>query len=756
MNRMERIKKRLFEVEYHSKKVWWGENETILTDPQICGKPLIVRKAMAIAHTLHHMPVEIKEDELIVGIANMSSIGFDRVFTHYALPEELKEAACSGFDEHSVWGHHPADYEKVLKLGLHGIREQVLQYEALAEADTEKKAFYEAVRICLDAVSALAGRYALLAKQTALSTQDPVRRKELLSISGICRRVPEYPAQTLQEALQSFWFLYIALQSTLEFIPIGRADQFLYPYYQHDIRNGSLTPDLADELICSWLAKFNERVQTDSGNWENHMTGLAWSDGGTPEISELYHPHTDESYNYGISANHWLANMILGGMNSHGEDTVNELTYCILKWWNYLEIVAPVMSVRFNKETPERLYSVVADILRKGSSEPAIYNDEVIVPGLVNMGIPIEEARCYSNDGCWEALVPGKTNFSLVNLELLKLLEYVFFHGKSLVAGRKESIDTNDPVSFHNYEEFYQAFLTQMKYQMQKLLDNKIQFYKARSRISPSPLLSFMMEDCIPRGRDLTDGGCKYNVYCYVLTGLANCVDSLAAVKKLVFEDGLLTMADLVTAMEHNYQNQESLRQLLLNRAPKFGNDHPYADEVAAQLLKDADRLLTEVKNQREGNPFLVNLAIGTFENYGKYGYLAGASADGRMAHEALSSNYSPALGVKLDSPTAVIHSITHADLLPYATGCPLDLQINANEVSGSSGLKRMESLIRSFLELGGVILTITGLNGETLLAAQQDPDSYRNLRVRLGGFSAYFTSLTKEQQDVIIRRARL
>ncbi|WP_343248643.1 pyruvate formate lyase family protein [Diplocloster hominis] len=756
MNRMEKIKKRLFEVEYHTKKVWWGENETILTDPQICRKPLIVRKALAISHTLRHMPIELKEDELIVGIANMSSIGFGRVFTHYALPEELKEAALSGFDEHSVWGHHPPDYDKVLRLGLCGIRREVREYQARNLTDERKSAFYEAVLICLDSVAALAGRYAVLARQAADDAEDSNRRDELHHIADICSRVPENPAKTLQEALQSFWFVYISLQSTLEFVPIGRADQFLYPYYQADIRSGQLTSAKTDELICSWLAKFSERVQTNSADWENHMTDLAWSDGGSPEISMLYHPHTDESYNFGISANHWLANMILGGLDEHGNDAVNDLTYRILNWWNYLEVVAPVMSVRLNRHTPDRLFDTISDILRKGSSEPAIYNDEVIIPGLVEMGLPLKEARCYSNDGCWETLVPGKTNFSLVNLELLQLLEYVFFRGRSLVRGGQESIDTGDPLSFFDFRQFYQAFLEQMRYQMKKLLDNKLIYYKARSRISPSPLLSAMMEDCIPRGCDLTEGGCRYNEYCYVLTGLANCVDSLAAVKKLVYEDGVILMEDLIHALFTDFHGQEYLRQLLLNHAPKFGNDESYADDLAAQLLRDADQSLRGLKAHVTNHPFLLNLAIGTFENYGKYGYQVGASSDGRKAHDALSSNYSPALGVKLSGPTAVIHSITHPDLLPYATGCPLDLQINANEVAGQAGIKRMEGIIRSFLDLGGVILTVTGISEETLRDAQENPDSHRNLRVRLGGFSAYFTTLTREQQDVIIRRARL
>lgn len=751
MERYELIKKRLFEVEYRLPKTWWGEGESILTDSNK-SRPLVIRKALAVEHTLLNMPIDIKPDELIVGLANMGSIGAGRLFPHYATEEELEAASLDSFDEYSVWGHHPANYEKILTLGIEGILSEV-EVCLQKELNEEQRNFYEAVKISLKAVDGLAKRYSNLLREKAAEESKTNRRNELLEMAEICSKVPGKPAATFHEALQGFWFTYIALQSTLEIVPIGRSDYYLYPFYKADFEAGRLSGDRADELIVSWLAKFSERIQMESSQWEQHIGRLDWSDGGEADIAALYKPHTDESFNFGISHNHWLANMILGGQDEEGNDATTELTYKILHWWAYLEAVAPVMSVRIHKDSPEKLYDLCADILRHGSSEPAIYNDEQIIPGLCKLGVPLAEARGYSNDGCWETLIPGKTNYSLVNLELLQLLEYVFTRGRSINRDQEESLDTGSPLEFQDYDSFYAAFLKQMEHMMQRLLKNKIKYRYGRAAIAPSPLLSALMDDCISNGKDLSAGGARYNWFCFVLTGLSNTVDSLAAVKKIVYDSGKVSMSNLVRAMLSNYEGQEVLRQTMI-KAPKFGNDDAYVDSIAKKLLADAKQILDRV-NETCGEADLgVPLAIGTFENYAKYGYMVGATADGRKAHEAISSNYSPSLGVDIAGPTAAINSVTYPDLLPYVSGCPLDLQINPHEVAGEFGLGRMKGLIRSFLELGGIILTVTGLSEEQMRDAQRHPENHQSMRVRLGGFSAYFVALTSEQQEILIRRA--
>jgi pyruvate-formate lyase len=760
MKRIEKIKDRLYNKEFYTKKEWWGENETILTNDEVKKEPLIVRKALATRYTFINMPVEIKPDELIVGIINMGSIGFGRVFPEYALPQEKETAAQSSFTTKSVWGHHPPQYDKVLSIGLSGIKkeinEKIFEESSKDEPDNEKLNLYRAMIISLNGLQDLANRYSELVLKAAQAEKDINRRKELVKIARICSKVPEQPAESFQEALQSFWFVFIGLHSAMEQIPTGRSDQYLYPYLEKDLREGKLTRQEAEELVGSWLAKFSERVQLDPRHWETHMTLEDQIDGGNPDDETLvFEMENDAEYNFGTSANHWLINMIIGGLTRDGKDATNELTYMILDMWAYLEAIVPVLSVRLHKNSPDKLYDACSRILRRGSGEPAIFNDEIIVKGLVKRGIPIEDARDYSNDGCWEVLIPGKSNFAYAHVEVLQLLEYVLNRGYSLVRKRKEGLDTGEPSNFKNFEELYQAYLKHLEDRIERILNNKLNYWTNRYKIAPSPLLSSMMDNCVEKGLDQSNGGARYNLYCLVITGLANFIDSLTAIKKIVYEEKKISMSELVNAIKDNFKDQENLRQMLLNYVPKFGNDDQYVDDVASRFLNDVDIMLSRKSVEKDVDPLILSLAVGTFENYARFGHYLGASADGRLYQETVGSNYSPAIGMDKKGPTAAIKSITHPYLLPYYTGCPLDIQINSNEVEGNEGINRMSGLIKSFIELGGVMLTITGVSEEMLREAQKKPEKYKGLRVRLGGLSAYFIALSKAQQEIIIRRTK-
>lgn len=762
MGRIERIKDRLWNKEFVTKKEWWGMDETILVNEEIKKEPLVVRKALGIEHVMRHMPVEIKPDELIVGICTMASTGLGYEFPDYALPEEKEEALKSCYTYKSVWGHHPGDYAKVLKLGLRGIRREIygkLWEETKKEAaDCEKINLYRAMIISLNSVQELAFRYAQLAVDYAAKEKNPSRKAELIKIAEICNKVPENPAETLHEALQSIYFFMAALQSTLELVPLQRVDQYFYPYYRHDIDEGIVEEQDVRELIASWLAKFSERVQIIPEFFEEgHEIPMDQSDGGSPEdFAGSFYLENDQDYNKGTSANQSLMNLIVGGQTRDGKDAANELTYLFIEMWNYLELVQPVASVRFHKGSPRKLYDLVADILRKGAGEPAIYNDEYIIKGLTDMGIPIEDARDYSNDGCWEVLIPGKTNFGFEYVNLLQILEYAMHRGRSLVRGRKEARDVGDAAECASFEEFYQKYyLPLIKERMRFILRSKLKYRFDRYKIAPSPLLSTVMDDCIETGLDLSNGGAKYNIYPFMLTGYSNAVDSLLVIKKLVFEEKKVTMERLIEATEKNFENDEVLRQMVINRVPKFGNDNSYADDFSAGLLKDMERLLDETLSEIDSEDLYIPLGIATFETYMSIGHNIGASCDGRLKSAPVSSNYSPSVGVDLNGPTAVIKSITKPDLTRYNTGCPLDIQINANEAKGEAGLERVSALIKSFLELGGLILTITGVREEELLDAQLHPMEHKNLRVRMGGLSAYFIALAKEHQDSLINRVK-
>lgn len=763
MTRIEKIKERLFNTDYVTRKSWWGENETILVDEEVKQKSLIVRKALAVLHVAKNMPIDVKEDELIVGIPTMASVGFGKCFPSYALPEEKNEAALSSYTEKSVFGHHPANYEKLLTLGLKGIREEIYaslqQKESLQETDTEMYEFYKSTLISLDAVGELARRYAALLLEKAESCDNVLRRMELLEMSKICTRVPENPPSSFHEALQSLWITFVLFHSTMEFLPIGRSDQYLYPYYKNDIDNGVITVEQAEELVGCWLAKFSERVQLDPKQWEMHLTEQDTQyNGADPEklkgSSASAGYANNESYNFGTSANHWLINMILGGQTREGKDATNELTYMILRNWAYLEAIVPVMSVRLHKQSPQELFELCADILRKGSGEPVLYNDDEIIPGLCKMGIPLEDARDYANDGCWETLIPGKTNFGFCNTEILQQLEYLLQGGYSLVRNRLECENVPPLDSYESFEAFYQEYLNLLEHFAYSEMENKMKYSKARYKIAPSPLLSALMDDCIARGKEYSNGGAKYKFFCFMITGLASTVDSLIAIRKIVFEDRLMSLTEFAKVLRNNFDGQEPFRQMLLNRIPKFGNDDPEADELAVRFLDDYAKIVERVRANFPSE-YMLGCGIATFEFYAKFGHDVGATADGRLAQEPLGSNFSPAIGMDTSGPTATIKSVTKPDLLSYAIGGPLDLQINPGEVLGDQGLVRLTALMKSFLELGGLMLTMTGVDRETMEKAQKEPQKYRNLRVRLGGLSAYFIALSKEVQDSLIRRTK-
>ena len=747
-NRIMKIKERLFQKDFEEKKAWWGDGETILTSEEVKKEPLVVRKAMATAYTLEKMPICIKDYELIVGKTNMGSTELGRTFPDYALPEEKEAGKKLGFDEMSIWGHHPANYEKLLKLGLKGYRERI--YEKIdseldqKNPDREKLDRWRAMLLCLDGVSGFAARYSALALEMALNENNQVRRDELFEISKILKRVPENPPETLHEALQTFWTVYCSLHSTLNLIPAGRSDQYFYPFYKSDKDKGTLTDEHARDLIASWLSKFSDRIQNNSDNWDSQSVDERFfSDPDDP----------DESVNYGIGANSWLMNAILGGLTPEGEDGTNELTYMILDVWNQLELISPVMSVRFSKKSPEKLYIECAKILRCGSGEPALYSDEPIIEGLLKKGISLEDARGYSNDGCWEVLVPGKTDHSYQHILVMHLLEYTLFRGRSLLRDRMETFDSGDPLGCKTYDEFYELFMAQVRRRVDELIDSKRESYGKIEVIAPDPLLSVFMDDCVERGKDISNGGAKYVINSPIVAGLANCSDCLASIKMMVFDNPTFSMQELLNALETNFEGKEAMRQQLINWVPKFGNDDDYVDSIASKLLSDIAEYVK--KRESEDDTILFPMAIGTFERYAFYGMQLGASADGRKAGDTLAANYSPAVGMDLSGPTAVVQSIAKPDLMPYIDGCPVDIQINSNEFTGDTGITRLVGLIKSFKDLGGLIFTITGVSEDVLQDAKLNPDKHKGLRVRIGGYSGYFVALPPMHQDVMIERIK-
>lgn len=774
--KMELLKDRLFNIEFHDPGVWYFTDTNILKEmPWLISEPLVVRKAYAQKYMGEHLPATIKPDELIVGRGNQNSVGWGTVMPIYYTEKEGREAARHQLNEASVWGHHPPRWDKILALGIQGVAEEINQAieKQLAQNDPDGIALmeYRAMLIALDGAAAFAKRHADAALKEACNCTDPVRRAELLTISKNCARVPMLPAQTLAQALQSYWIMYCIINSGGEYIPLGRADQILYPYYQKDIENGTLTRDEARDLLASFLVKCNEKIVTDIKKAENHYNFGLFSQGIIPDEKleesgtnqtggyetralrwqEDQEIDSDANFNYGQSGNDWLMNCMVGGQTPDGRDATNDLSYMILEIMNEMSLLMPTMGARIHKNSPAEFVDTVARVLRYGQGEPVIYNDEVTIQGFVDFGIPIEEARDYSNDGCWETLIPGKSYFTYAHVMNLRCVEWVLYRGVSQHNKKMEGLDTGDPVQFRTFEEFYGAYAKQVKEYIDNQCKRRLESFGLSYMVAPDPLMSALMDDCIAKGRDITQNGSRYYFHQILVTGFANTVDSLEVIRELVYEKQIISIKELTDALSANWEGYEHLRMRAVNSVPKFGNNNEIVDSLGKRMLKDFEETV-EAWNRKD-LPIKFPCGIGTFENYAALGRDINASADGRFSREALAPNYAPQPGADIKGPTAAIKSATKPNLSKYFSGAPFDLSLNSNDFLGEVGIQRMASLIRSFCELGGQIMTITSVNVEDLRDAKVHPEKHKNIRVRMGGLSAYFIAMSPVQQDNIIKR---
>lgn len=775
--RMKALQKRLFEVEYHDPGVWHFQGVNILDEwPEITGEPVVVRKGYAQKYIGERLPVVIKPDELIVGIPNQNSVGWGSVIPKYYTESEGVQAARCDLNECSVWGHHPPEWGKILRVGVIGLKKEILERLerelALGKPDEITLHNLRAMLVSLDGVVAFAQRHGELALQLAYEESDEARRDELFTIYRNCLNVPLNPATSFHEAVQSFWFVYAMVNSGGEFVPLGRADQTLFPYFKKDIEAGVITQEEADDILASFLIKCNERIVQDTKKAENHYNFGLFSQGSVPTVEDLHQGanqtggfesralpwqddediDSDANFNYGQSGNDWLMNCMVGGVTPEGEDATNKVAYMFVEIMDAMKLLMPTLGARVHDKTPRDFIELLARVLRYGRGEPMIYNDKAIIPGFVDIGVPIEDARDYSNDGCWETLVQGKSHFSYAHVMNIRCIEWVFNNGVSEHNGLKEGAETGDPLELSTYEEFYEAYKKQMFHYIDDQCQRRLDNFQLSYMIAPDPLISSIMSDCIENGRDLSQDGARHIFHMILSTGLSSTVDSLMVVKKMVYEEKTITMDELRTALRDNWVGHEQLRARVVNNVPKFGNDIDEVDQIAVQLLKDfEDRV--HYWNTLERSKIKFSCGIGTFENYAVLGRDIAASPDGRKFGEQIAPNYSPTPGMDKKGPTAAIKSITKANLLKYFSGTPLDLAINSNDVKGDAGIVRLSGIIDSFCDLGGQILTITSTNVDDLKDAQIHPENHQSLMVRMGGLSAYYIAMSPVQQDNIIKR---
>jgi formate C-acetyltransferase len=713
-------------------------------------EPLPVRKARALALKLGLMPVELWDGQLFAGSMTLEDphVHYERGFPDYTTEEERLRAARLGLGITSVFGHIVPDYPRLLSKGLRGILADVYAQRAQATSDDEH-AFLDSVEIALQAVMDYAARLANHCAALSRACDDPVRAAELDEMAANLRQAPAGPAQTFWQALQAVWLLHMIFHSTMNGNAMGRVDQYAWPLLQTDLDAGRLTLDDAAELVTCFCLKFNERARaTEDLKPEARQTEV-------PDPLKRTRHYTSSQLGLGRdnldATNHWLQNIVVGGLTPTGEDGTNPLTYLLLEAYRRNEMTNPLLTVRLHRRSPEELVRYTCEVLKDGGGMPAIFNDEEIVAALERIGIPTPDALDYTNDGCWEIIIPGRTDFGFQRLSLMYCLEWVLNRGVSRVGDVAGRVETGDPRAMRSYDEVWQAFLVQLDGMVDELVRQVVHSVNARYTIAPVPLLSALIDGAVENRRDMTCGGARYRTFGMLAESVAHAIDSLTAIKQVIFEQEQATMAELCDALDVDFQGYEPLRHALQS-APKYGNDDPEADAVGRELI-DAFTATVDRHARRYEDVIQFPCGVGTFSWYIGIGEGLGASPDGRRAGEPVSSNFSPALGRDRHGiPGAILsYAAMHHANLP--AGGPLDLRLSRHLIQGDEGTGRMAGLVRSFIESGGNMMTLTVVDTEELRAAQHDPDRYRSLRVRMGGWCAYFTMLSHEQQEHHIRR---
>ncbi|MFW6181496.1 MAG: glycyl radical protein [Spirochaetota bacterium] len=656
----------------------------------------------------------------------------DRIRTYLTEEIRLLRFTANVFNisphEDSGLGHVALDYKKVLQRGLAGIMDEIEERSSglhlWKRVDFQKKLFYDScLAMCRSAIN-FARRYARRAGEIAAAEKDRARREELEAIARVCSRVPEHPASGFHEALQSFWFMQLLPQIHDNGVSIspGRLDQYLYPYYESDLAAGVLTRERAQELLEALWVKFTEPIK-------------------------VYRAE-DAAFHAGYPMGQ---NLCVGGVGPDGRDAVNDLSYRCLEAHSHMLLMQPNFTARLHRGTPEEFLLKVCEAIRLGNGMPQITNDETVVPALTGIGITLEEARDYVPVGCVETAPPnvwGRLNGGYLNLA--KIVELVLNDGVCGITGRRVAPSTGDPRTFAGFGELLDAFREQMRYAMRHMVtwDNLID--RVHAELMPTPFTSIMVGDCIEKGRDVTEGGARYNYTAPYGVGIANAANSLMAVKKLVYEEGAAGIEELLDALGNDFRGREDLRRLLVNKAPKYGNDIPEVDQLAKTVVDLFAGSMQGYETYR-GGPFVASFI--PVASYVALGISTAATPDGRRAGEPLADGISPAAGTDRRGPTAVCKSVCALDHRRIPNGVIFNLKLHPGTVSTPEGLRRLAALLRAYVELGGCHVQFNVVSAGLLKEAQREPEKHRGLVVRVAGYSAFFHEIHRDVQDSIIAR---
>ncbi|MEI6061864.1 MAG: trans-4-hydroxy-L-proline dehydratase [Bacteroidota bacterium] len=656
----------------------------------------------------------------------------ERIFAH--VPETWKAAYEAGlfteFMEQRAPGHTALD-GKIYRKGMLDFKKEIaanlsaLDYINDPEA-TDKAEQWKAMDISCDAVIAFAGRHAELAEMLASAESNPVRVAELLKIAEVCRRVPANAPRNLWESIQMYWFVHLGTITELngwDAMNPGHFDQHLEPFYNQEIAEGTLTRDKAKELIsCFWIKVNNHPAPP--------KVGITARESGT------YNDFT---------------NINLGGIRADGSDGTSEVSYIMLEVIEELHILQPGNSVHISTVTPDKFLHAAAHVIRQGHGYPSVFNPDIYVKEMLRQGKSLPDASEGGCSGCIEVGAFGKEAYLLTGyLNVPKILEITLNNGINPVTGKMAGIETGDPRGFKSYEELYSAFLKQLHFVVSQKMQVSNYIDRMFAKYAPAPFLSVVIEDCISKGRDYYDAGPRYNTSYIQCCGLATVTDSLSALKKHVFEDKTFSLSRVLDAILKNFEGEELLRQTIINRTPFFGNDDEYADTIAVKVYDDLVEIIDGKPNIKPGGRYHLNMLSTTCHVY--FGKVMGASPNGRLAGKSISDGTSPSHGADTHGPSAVVKSLSRIDQVKSG-GTLLNLRFLPSLVRKEEDIVKLGHLIRTYFALGGHHVQFNIVDTATLLAAQSCPEDYRDLLVRMAGYSDYFNDMNADLQQEVIER---
>ncbi len=655
----------------------------------------------------------------------------ERIFNHVS--KEWEEAYHAGvfteFMEQRAAGHTAMD-GKMYHEGLLDVKARIeskiksLDFIYDPEA-TDKQQELEAMAISCEAAILFAERHAELAEQLASKETDPQRQKELLKIASVCHHVPAHAPRDLWEAIQMYWFVHLGTVTELngwDSMNPGHLDQHLFPFYQKGLEEGTLTRDKAKELIsCLWI-KFNNQPAPPK-------VGITALESGT------YNDFT---------------NINIGGVDREGNSAANEISYMILEIQEELHELQPGLSIHIAENTPDDFLLAGIKVIRQGHGYPSVFNPDTYVKEMTRAGKTLEDAREGGCSGCIEVGAFGKEAYLLTGyLNTPKILEITLNNGIDPETGKKLGLETGNPCDFKSFEDLYEAWHKQMVYFVNLKLSVNNYIERMFSLYAPATFLSLYIDDCIEKGKDYYSGGARYNTTYIQCTGLGTITDCFTTLKKHVFEDKKYPMEKILEACKNNWENEEVMRQYIRNHTPFFGNDDKYADDIAVRVYDDLVKAIEGRPNTRGGQTHL-NMLSTTCHNY--FGSVCGATPNGRFAHFAISDGTSPAHGSDSHGPTAVIKSLGKLDQTKSG-GTLLNVRFVPALLRREEDMCKLGHLIRTYFRHGGHHIQFNIVDTATLLDAQQHPDQYRDLLVRVAGYSDYFNDMTEQLQNEIIAR---